>query len=66
MAAKRNKWFYKITNKGWTSKSAPRSSFGQRGVNIWNFVKFFNDKTKSLAGKPVPCEITVYKDKNLT
>jgi large subunit ribosomal protein L11 len=27
------------------------------------FCKAFNDKTKSLAGKPVPVEITVYKDK---
>ena len=36
---------------------------GQRGVNIMEFCKAFNDKTKSLAGKPVPVEITVYKDK---
>ena len=27
------------------------------------FCKAFNDKTKSMAGKPVPVEITVYKDK---
>ena len=27
------------------------------------FCKAFNDKTKSLAGKPVPVIITVYKDK---
>ena len=38
-------------------------ALGQRGVNIMEFCKAFNDKTKSLAGKPVPVEITVYKDK---
>ena len=38
-------------------------ALGQRGVNIMEFCKAFNDKTKSLAGKPVPVEITVNKDK---
>jgi len=36
---------------------------GQRGINIMEFCKAFNEKTKSLAGKPVPVIITVYKDK---
>ena len=38
-------------------------ALGQRGINIMEFCKAFNDKTKSMAGKPVPVEITVYKDK---
>ena len=38
-------------------------ALGQRGVNIMEFCKAFNEKTKSMAGKPVPVEITVYKDK---
>ena len=38
-------------------------ALGQRGLNIMDFCKAFNDKTKSMAGKPVPVEITVYKDK---
>ena len=38
-------------------------ALGQRGLNIMEFCKAFNDKTKSMAGKPVPVEITVYKDK---
>ena len=38
-------------------------ALGQRGINIMEFCKAFNDKTKSLAGKPVPVIITVYKDK---
>ena len=38
-------------------------ALGQKGINIMEFCKAFNDKTKSMAGKPVPVEITVYKDK---
>jgi large subunit ribosomal protein L11 len=32
-------------------------------VNIMEFCKSFNDKTKSLMGQPVPVVITIYKDK---
>jgi len=38
-------------------------ALGQHGVNIMEFCKAFNEKTKSLMGKPVPVVITVYKDK---
>tara|TARA_B100001057_G_scaffold242567_1_gene242895 strand:- start:58 stop:480 length:423 start_codon:yes stop_codon:yes gene_type:complete len=40
-------------------------ALGQRGVNIMDFCKSFNDKTKALEG-PIPCLITVYKDKSFT
>ena len=66
MAAKKEiSGFVKLQIKGGQANPAPPvgPALGQRGVNIMEFCKAFNDKTKSLAGKPVPVEITVYKDK---
>ena len=65
MAKKEVTGFVKLQIKGGQANPAPPvgPALGQRGVNIMEFCKAFNDKTKSLAGKPVPVEITVYKDK---
>lgn len=41
-------------------------ALGQHGVNIGQFVKQFNDKTKELQGILTPVEISVYKDKSFT
>ncbi len=41
-------------------------ALGQHGVNIGQFVKQFNDKTKDLQGIVTPVEITVFKDKSFT
>ena len=39
-------------------------SLGQRGLNIMEFCKAFNEKTKNLEkGSPIPVIITAYKDK---
>lgn len=41
-------------------------ALGQHGVNIGQFIKQFNDKTKDLQGMVTPVEITVFKDKTFT
>ena len=39
-------------------------ALGQRGLNIMDFCKAFNDKTKDLEkGSPIPVVITAYKNK---
>ena len=65
MAKKEISGYIKLQINGGQANPAPPvgPALGQRGVNIMEFCKAFNDKTKSLAGKPVPVEITVYKDK---
>jgi large subunit ribosomal protein L11 len=39
---------------------------GQHGVNIGQFVKDFNDKTRDKQGLIIPVVITVYKDRTFT
>ena len=42
-------------------------ALGQRGVNIMEFCKSFNAKTKDLEqGAPIPVKITVYSDRSFT
>lgn len=41
-------------------------ALGQHGVNIGQFVKQFNDRTKDMQGILTPVEITVFKDKTFT
>ena len=57
--------YVKLQIKGGQANPAPPvgPALGQRGINIMEFCKAFNAKTKSFMGKPVPVVITVYKDK---
>ena len=57
--------YVKLQIKGGQANPAPPvgPALGQRGVNIMEFCKVFNEKTKSFMGKPVPVVIAIYKDK---
>ena len=57
--------YVKLQIKGGQANPAPPvgPALGQRGINIMEFCKAFNEKTKNFMGKPVPVVITVYKDK---
>ena len=62
--AKEISGYVKLQIKGGQANPAPPvgPALGQRGINIMEFCKAFNEKTKSFMGKPVPVVITVYKD----
>ena len=63
--AKEISGYVKLQIKGGQANPAPPvgPALGQRGINIMEFCKTFNEKTKSFMGKPIPVVITVYKDK---
>jgi len=65
MAKKEISGYVKLQIKGGQANPAPPvgPALGQRGINIMDFCKSFNEKTKNFMGKPVPVIITVYKDK---
>ena len=58
--------YVKLQIKGGQANPAPPvgPALGQRGINIMEFCKAFNEKTKAFMGKPVPVVITVFKDKS--
>ncbi|KPJ57923.1 MAG: 50S ribosomal protein L11 [Planctomycetes bacterium DG_58] len=41
-------------------------ALGQHGVNIGDFVKQFNDRTRDAGGTIIPVEVTVYADRSFT
>jgi len=58
--------FIKLQIPGGQANPSPPvgPALGSKGVNIMDFCKRFNDKTKDQAGKILPVIITVYKDKS--
>ena len=42
------------------------TALGPHGVNIAEFCKQFNDKTKDMTGDVIPAEITIYEDRSFT
>ena len=62
MAKKEISGYVKLQIKGGQANPAPPvgPALGQRGINIMEFCKAFNEKTKDQMGKPVPVVITIY------
>ena len=67
MAKKEISGYVKLQINGGQANPAPPvgPALGQRGINIMDFCKAFNDKTKNLEkGAPIPVVITAYKDRS--
>jgi len=64
--AKKIKTKIKLQIAGGQANPAPPvgPALGQHGLNIAEFCKQFNDKTKDKMGEVVPVEITVYEDRS--
>ena len=66
--AKKIESFIKMQIPGGSANPAPPvgPALGQHGVNIMEFCKAFNAKTKEMQGKIIPVVITVYADRSFT
>ena len=62
--AKQVKAVIKLQIEGGKANPAPPvgPALGQAGINIMEFCKAYNDKTKDKAGDVIPVEITAYVD----
>jgi len=67
MAKKVTEKFKLMIPAGQANPSPPVGpALGQRGVNIMEFCKAFNERTKDKMGFKVPVEVTVYADRSFT
>ena len=66
--AKKIKTVLKLQIEAGKANPAPPigPALGQHGVNIAEFCKQFNDRTKEMMGDIVPAEITIYEDRSFT
>ncbi|MCK5358095.1 MAG: 50S ribosomal protein L11, partial [Elusimicrobiales bacterium] len=66
---KKVKAFIKLQVPAGAANPAPPigPALGQHGVNIMDFCKQFNEKTKKMeSGVPIPVVITVYEDRTFS
>jgi large subunit ribosomal protein L11 len=68
MAKKQLKAVVKLLVTGGQANPAPPvgPALGQHGVNIGEFVKQFNERTKKWMGVPLPAVITIFTDRSFT
>jgi len=67
MAKKISEKFKMMIPAGQANPSPPVGpALGQRGVNIMEFCKAFNEKTKDKMGFKIPVEVTVYNDRSFS
>ncbi|MHC4915950.1 MAG: uL11 family ribosomal protein, partial [Planctomycetota bacterium] len=68
MAKKQVKALIKLQIPGGQANPAPPvgPALGAQGVNIGEFVKQFNDRTKKMMGVTLPVVITVYGDRTFS
>ena len=66
--AKKIKTVLKIQIEAGKANPAPPigTALGPQGINIAEFCKQFNEKTKEMAGDIVPAEITIFEDRSFT
>ncbi len=66
--AKSIKGYIKLQIQAGKANPAPPvgPALGQQGVNIMEFCKAFNERTKDLGDTVIPCIITVFDDRSFT
>lgn len=64
--AKKIKTIVKIQIEAGKANPAPPvgTALGPQGINIQDFCKQFNDRTKEMMGDIVPAEITIFEDRS--
>lgn len=66
--AKKIKTILKLNLQAGAANPAPPVGpiLGQQGINIMEFCKQYNEKTKDKRGQTIPAEITVFEDRSFT